>query len=135
MIQPISLRGKSSIQCLTSPDWLNTKELPLERVYLKSLQSNIRLNWSLPNKNVGDVTALATVDGENLKEFNKDPIKSVLFSLGMENRPNGIEVAKIVHQHYFANEENKTLFEQYGEVKLFSDTLFGIDLIFTCWLS
>lgn len=65
---------------------------------------------------MADWTALATFDGENLQAFNKDPIESVLYSLGMEKRSNGLEIAKKVYKRYFIDNKGKTIVEQYGEV-------------------
>lgn len=60
------------------------------------------------------ITALATHDGKNLEEFNKDPVKNLQYSMSMENRKDGFEIAQKVYDHYFNND--KQPYEQYGGV-------------------
>lgn len=60
---------------------------------------------------------MATIDGKNLEVFNKDPIESVRYSIGMEKDDNGYEIAKKVYDNYFAPEKNNgDVAIQYGEV-------------------
>ena len=57
-------------------------------------------------------------DGLALKEFRKDPLKNILYSLAMENRENGKEIASKVLSHYFENKTtDEEIIQQYGEVE------------------
>lgn len=70
-------------------------------------------------KNSQDPFSLGMIaDGVELKEFNKDPIKSVLYAIGMEKRKNGYDIAKKVYDHYFVNNKNKETYQQFAEVKI-----------------
>ena len=59
-----------------------------------------------------------TTDNEILKKFKKDPIESVLYSIGMEKKKGGYEIARKVHQHYFGDEmmKDEELHVPYGLV-------------------
>lgn len=57
-------------------------------------------------------------DGHLSKEFSKDPVKSVLYAIGMEKRKNGYDIAKKVYEQYFVKNNKKEVQEQYAEVKI-----------------
>lgn len=56
------------------------------------------------------------MDDQNLEQFNKDPVKNLQYSMSMENRKDGFEIAQKVYEHYFVNDKNKQPYEQYGGV-------------------
>ena len=60
--------------------------------------------------------ALTTPDG--MAQFKKDQISSVLYSIGMEKRKDGYEIAKKAYQHYFGGDamSDKNIALQYAEV-------------------
>lgn len=62
---------------------------------------------------------MASVVGKDLEEFNKDPIDSVQYIIGMEKRKNGREIAEKVYDHYFVKNKNKETHQQFSEVKPF----------------
>lgn len=77
--------------------------------------------------------ALALSGSQLLKEFQKDPINSIRYSMGMEHRQDGHSIAQQVYKHYFLENIKKPTFEQYGEVincSLVSDIEYLIKLIF-----
>lgn len=59
---------------------------------------------------------LASGNGEKLAAFNKDPITSVRYILGLENRIDGLEIATQVYSHYFGNQETGDRITQFGQV-------------------
>lgn len=65
--------------------------------------------------------ALAAKDGKHLEEFKKDPIKAVLYSIGMDEKTKGgYEMAEKAHKHYFGdgNIKDEDLISQYGQVMI-----------------
>ena len=65
------------------------------------------------------ILALLEFPGFNMKEFKRDQIKSIRYTLGMEKRKDGYEIAKKAHYHYFISDSKRSYFipTQYAEVK------------------
>ena len=67
-------------------------------------------------------------DGSQLAHFMKDPIQSVRFSIEMDDKPNGLELATKVHHYYFGNVTNADeIPHRFKQVWLYISSLFNLD--------
>ncbi|EFX78593.1 hypothetical protein DAPPUDRAFT_105042 [Daphnia pulex] len=59
---------------------------------------------------------LATFPGFNLKAYKSDQIKSIRYTLGMEKREDGYEIAQKAYHEYFNNTRSWQIAIKYGEL-------------------
>ncbi len=66
-----------------------------------------------------------------MNDFKADPIRTLSFMMNMEKRPDGLQMAKLVHDHYFVEgKPYEEQMEQMEQVIVFYWTVYPIYLLF-----